>query len=710
MKFRILLVAVFGMFGGFALAQHENPCAADDVRNELWKQFPELEQANAEYENLLQSMNSFQRGDDDDDILPDSVEVVIPVVFHVIHEYGDENISDQRIYDAMEVLNNDFRLLNTDASQIIPEFQSIAADVKINFKLATLDPFGNPTNGINRYHSVETNIGDQFSKLNQWPRSRYLNVWVYKTFEGKPSTLGYSHYPIDVEGGRRYMDGVAVRSSTVGSFSRTLTHEVGHYLNLIHVWGGSNEPGVVCGDDGVDDTPLTKGWWTCADLYSRSCGDVDHIENKQNYMDYSNCPKMFTKGQATRMRNALKLEVSQRSNLWQESNLLASVPDGQEYDPVADFYVDDQANRNRLAVVMGSPIKFKNWSYRLQGTDITYTWTFQDADITTSNDVDPTVTFTSPGWKTVSLTVENNGRTNTVTKENFIWIAQDWPAFSGNVLFDFDDNPNYWVIQNPSNQPYQWQVTNGAGVHGSSAMFLNVSNPYTNPYQFSNEWFFEVRRGKVESAFVSQPIDLSYYTTNPIISFDYAVATEGLTVDEITESLEVYISRNGGVSWQRKLELSSIDLINNGSGWTNFIPGPTSVWTNVEIELAEVDKVPGALLKFVYIGSDKSNNIAIDNIRIDGSLSTISQEQNNLNIFPNPTSGDKGWNISYDASTWGGGTAELTDVSGRIINTINIPENQSEVNIKPGSNASNGIYFIKIVNKENIVQSKLILK
>ncbi len=105
---------------------------------------------------------------------------IIPIVFHIIHEYGSENISDAQVLDAMRILNQDYRKLNADTSIIVPTFQGIAADAQIEFRLAQLDPNGNCTNGIDRIYSSETNVGDDGSKLNYWNRARYLNVWVVK--------------------------------------------------------------------------------------------------------------------------------------------------------------------------------------------------------------------------------------------------------------------------------------------------------------------------------------------------------------------------------------------------------------------------------------------------------------------------------------------------------------------------------------------------
>lgn len=717
MKFKYLFsAAAFSCLSFFSFSQEIEPCSTGALTKMLWDENPEMEARYYEYEEQINALinQSIQRGGDDDDILPDDKVVTLPIVFHVLHEYGKENISEEQIYSQLRILNEDYRFVNTDQDEIVPAFQGIAGDAHIEFAMATIDPLGNPTNGIVRHFSNETNIGDGFSKLSQWPRSRYINVWIVRTINS--GAAGFSHYPTSVEGDGRYQDGVVILNTYLGDTgtsspytARALTHEIGHYLNLAHLWGSTNDPGVACGDDGVDDTPITTGWNNCNDVYGATCNN--EIDNIQNYMEYAYCQRMFTDGQIKRMRNALRLDVSNRVNLWQDENLAISIPEGMEYDPDADFYVDYVTNKDRLVALVGDDVKFRNWTDKLSGNNNeTYTWTFEDGSVATSNDVNPTVSFTSPGWKTVSLKVEDNGRENTVTKENFIWISPNWPVFSGNIQFDFNDNPDYWIVQNPAHVVYEWQVKPDAGVNGSGGIYLNTSDPYTNPTLFSNEYFHNERRGGVKSAFVSQPMDLSYYTGSATVSFDIACATDATKSEDIKEQLEVFTSVDGGKTWQLRKKVTGTQLVNNGSGWDSFYPGNTTIWSNISFEIPNSNLNSKTFLRFVYTGSDKSNNIAIDNIEVQGTLGTDAlQKESKLTVYPNPSDAAQGWNINYDASEWGGASVQLTDVSGRLVSESVLPVNQSEFNIKPGSNASQGVYFLRISNKERVSQSKLIL-
>jgi hypothetical protein len=226
----------------------------------------------------------------------------IPVVVHVLYNNSTENISDAQILSQITVLNEDFRRTNADADNV----WSQAADSEIEFCMATSDPSGNPTNGITRTSTNTTAFGtnDQM-KFNSsggkdaWPAGDYLNVWVCDISGG---ILGYAQFP----GGSASTDGVVIDYQyfgTIGTASapfdlgRTATHEVGHWLNLRHIWGD----GPCSADDFVTDTPSSDAAnYGCA-LGHVSCSSTDMV---QNYMDYSDdaCMNLYTAGQKNRMR------------------------------------------------------------------------------------------------------------------------------------------------------------------------------------------------------------------------------------------------------------------------------------------------------------------------------------------------------------------------------------------------------------------------
>jgi hypothetical protein len=248
-----------------------------------------------------------------------------PVVFHIIHENGPENISDAQVKDALRILNEDFRKLNADFANTVASFKPIAADVEFQFCLATKDPNGNPTTGIDRIVSSTTNNAGDNARLNPWNTNNYLNIWIVKSV-GTSGSSGYTYYPTNTIG--KSTDGVMLKHNFCGSigtvtnprYQHNITHEVGHYFDLRHIFEGGSTS--TCGDDGITDTPKSKMHdYTCP-TNDQSCVS-GQAQNMNNYMDYSFCYTMFTEGQKTRMRNSL-VNFNSRKNQWTTANLVAT--------------------------------------------------------------------------------------------------------------------------------------------------------------------------------------------------------------------------------------------------------------------------------------------------------------------------------------------------------------------------------------------------
>ena len=345
--------------------------------------------------------------------------VTIPVVFHVLYNTDAENISEAQIMSQLDILNEDFRRLNADQDDVWAQ----AADTQIEFCLASQDPQGNPTDGILRVPTNVTSFGtnDAMKFASQggsdaWPASDYMNFWVCDLGS---SLLGYAQFP----GGPANTDGIVCNYTATGNtgtasapfdLGRTATHEVGHYLNLRHIWGDGG-----CGaSDFVDDTPDSDGPnYGCA-LGSAACGTTDMV---QNYMDYSDdaCMNLFTQGQSDRM-NALFAPGGARASLVNSPGCTPAVP---------DFALDAQA-QSVIAPVAGvcatsvTPvIRVRNngeqtltsldVSYSLDGVEIgTLTWTgalaYAESEDVTLDDIAP-----EDGNHTFSFTVSNpNGGTD----------------------------------------------------------------------------------------------------------------------------------------------------------------------------------------------------------------------------------------------------------------------------------------------------------
>ena len=244
--------------------------------------------------------------------------VTIPVVVHVVWNTTQENISDQQIFSQIDVLNADFRRTNIDAIMTPTVWTSIAADTEIEFCLATLDPNGTFTSGITRTQTSQTSFSIQADAMKStstggidpWDQDNYLNIWVCDLSGG---ILGYATPPSSFNNPD---DGVVIGYNYFGTLGtvqapynkgRTCTHEVGHWLNLDHLWGSGGN----CGNDNVNDTPTQEEEnYNCPAFphNANSCGTSNSSGDMfMNYMDYTNdgCMNFFTLGQKARMIAAI---------------------------------------------------------------------------------------------------------------------------------------------------------------------------------------------------------------------------------------------------------------------------------------------------------------------------------------------------------------------------------------------------------------------
>ncbi|MCS7028280.1 MAG: M43 family zinc metalloprotease [Bacteroidia bacterium] len=302
------------LFQGTSEAVHEpvppkRTCGTMELHRHLLKNDPEyaknIERIERYTQEYIKNAENFKS----------SSIITIPVVFHVVYENATENISNTRIMEQLDVLNQDFSKTNSDAGLVPTAFKSLHVDTEIRFCLATKDPNGNPTTGITRTPTTKSSFSITSNDVkysstggkDAWNTQKYLNIWICDLGS---SLLGYAQFP----GGDPATDGVVLNYRFVGKTGavapynkgRTGTHEVGHYLNLRHIWGDDSG----CSpDDFVADTPTQ-------DEESSGCPTFPLTDACQpsspgimfmNYMDYTDdaCMYMFTAGQKARMRAAL---------------------------------------------------------------------------------------------------------------------------------------------------------------------------------------------------------------------------------------------------------------------------------------------------------------------------------------------------------------------------------------------------------------------
>jgi PKD repeat protein len=645
MKKLLLAVALLSATFSTAIAQPEEHkhCFTTEKYQEALRKDPTVAQRMAQLEQFTQSWIANQAQQRSQGGL-----YIIPVVFHVLHNYGQENISDAQIIDAVRVMNEDFRLLNADTNLIIPQFKQIATDCQIEFRLATIDPNGNCTNGIDRIVTPLTENADDNSKLNPWPNNMYLNIWTAKSL-ANAGAAAYAYYP---GVSNPDVDGIISLSHYVGSIgtsnynnSRTLTHEAGHCLNLAHPWGSTNQPGVACGDDNVNDTPETQGWTSC--VLNGSVCNPPIIENVQNHMDYSYCTQMFTAGQAARMQAALNSFVGGRNNLWTPSNLAATgalVSPAPTCTPNADFYSSDQT------ACEGSTLTFYDLSWN--GSVTSRTWDFPGGTPSTSTDSAPTVTYPTAGIYNVTLTVSNGSGSDVLTKTNFIRISGAASTVAP-ITEDFSLAPSFpgtdGYVVNPDNGQ-TWNRVTTVGASGSES--VRIIN-YTNIAGQIDDW-------------ITPSYDFSNLTGVSLI-FKVANARRN---SSSTDQLKVDFSVNCGETWQPRYNKSGAALATAGVVSISFVPNSTQ-WRQETVTLpTAVNLKPNVRFRFRNI-SDRGNNTYLDDIQITGTLVNVDEiDETTLGyaLYPNPTAAAS--RVQFKLNKNSAVSLQVKDLTGRLVREV----------------------------------------
>ena len=693
-KMRIVLtfLAVIVMLS--ASAQEIRYCGQTQATEALFAKYPHLRHENEQSQTDFQAAyeerlaNRANRGGGDEEVY------IIPVVFHIIHDNGEENISDEQVYSAVEILNRDFAMENEDIEDVVDAFSDLPQPINIEFRLAKRDPQGNCTKGINRVESALTYQGDQDMKdLIQWPTDMYMNVWVCADAGG---AAGYTYLPANWLENSPQFDGIVLLHDYTGAIgtsntfrSRTLTHECGHWLNLPHLWGGSNTPGVAANcdmDDGIPDTPETIGWTSCT-LDGESCGSLDNV---QNYMEYSYCSRMFTTDQKERMRQAAESNTAFRNDLWQQSNLEATGVLEESILCAAEFRADQQI------VCQGTEIQFFDESFHgIQE----WNWDFGTFTVSgTDEEVhkNPIVMFDEPGVYDVTLTVSDGIDSIEETKEAFITVlpmdALDAPFVEG---FEAGIASETWFIENQHNN-VTWELTDVAAATGDQCVRIRNRN---NTIEYSRDYLTSSTMDLTGASFAT-------------ITYKYAYCNRP---DETDDRLRVNVSNNCGDSWVlREIHRGITDLPTADPQNAPFVPEGDE-WATGEATVDNPDyMVPGFRVQFdfegrfgnhVYLDDININVFTADNVTVLDLVSGIE-----MTLAPNPA--DAFASLSYNMPMDHDVTIVMHDSFGKLIDTMyNGPAQRGEnkLNINTAELAS-GVYLIRMQVGNEFISQRLIVR
>lgn len=633
----------------------------------------------------------------------------IPIVFHIM---GPQNISDQTIIDAVAQVNLDYSRRGADTSTIYSSFKSLYVDAEMVFVLAKRDPNGNCTNGIIR-HDNESIYWNQSggaynysgTGTNRWPREKYLNVYIvnciYSSQVSCPTTGGtyiggYTYLPGSSPSVNS--DAIVYRASELpGLSARALSHEIGHWFNLQHTFGSTNSPGSVCGDDGVTDTPPTKGVLSqCPASNANTCSGSGNLWNVQNFMDYSSCPKNFTQGQVTRMRTAAASGTAGRSTLWSAANLVATgISAGYTCAPVANF------TANKQNVCAGNSVTFTNDSEL--GASGSVAWTFEGGNPATSTANAPVVTYATPGTYSVQLVATNPNGTNTKTQTSYITVVQG----AGGVLvpnaYDFESGTLAGItVQNNNAGSVAWAINPSAGANNTSqSIFLN------NASQSSS--------GNHVDVFETQIYNMSN-TTNVTFSYYYAYAKK---VANQADSFKVQYSLDCGGTWSNVLGIPSVASMAAASGSvqaSSFTP-TAAQWKQVNISstlLTALANKPSVKFRFWFksdAAAGSSNNIYIDQINLSGTVGLNELEKSlDMMIYPNPTNASSTIDFIPGNSKL---KVSVCDIVGRVVeesDNFTMNGTRASYTINRAGSLAKGVYVISLYAGEQKISKKLIIE
>lgn len=686
-KTALLLICVTFYFCGFS--QDIESSKSSSIIEECGE-FKALEKMKREdpirYQKYLQSRVELE--EETEAYVPRSGTIyTIPVVFHVLHNYGSENVSDLQIQSALDILNRDFRRLNLDANSVYPPFLSLVSDVEIEFVFAKIAPNGECFDGITRTVSTETNNGDDgMSQVNTiidgndvfqgiWPHNKYLNIYVCKNIGGY---AGYTYKPngsSTATAGNMKYNGIFLKHNYCGSIgsssvyrSRTLTHEVGHWLNLSHVWGDGNSAGLDCGDDNVPDTPITKGFSFCptSPVDAKVC-DPNIVENYENYMDYTRCRKMFTLGQAARMRAAIINTTGGRNNIWTAANFLEVVDDGSPTS-LCDARIDAD-----------TPVLCEGASATFSVTGATepitsYSWTFPGGSPTTSTQENPTVTYSTPGTYDVTLIVSTSSGSKTLSNAEFISVQANrtvypLPISEGFVSTYFPPSAG-WTINNGGSASTWERSTHGTFPTVSSSANLKFDADGNN-------------NGDIDD--LNTPsFSLAGYGS-ATLTFDVAYRQFS---DNYTDKLEVLISTACGMPYEVVYSKENPDLQTEPDGFGYEDP---TTWRNETIDLTSYIGATEARVKFRGI-SGWGNQIYIDNINISGELmssivaSADTVCQNESVTYTSSATGAPSWSWDFGV---GASPATATGIGPHTVSYSNFGSKVVSLSIDGGATSTN---------------------
>ncbi len=653
---------------------------------------------------------------------------IIPVVVHVIHANGSENISDALINSTISEMNQYFAGTIPGIGGVRNVFKGVIADCEIQFRLAKKDPNGNCTNGIVRVYSPLTNRGNEMIKdLSSWDTKRYLNIWVCNSVIGSGNQVvgGYSFMPFG--GGLASKDGILVVASGFIS-NNTGAHEAGHWLGLYHPFDNSeNDSCSSIKNDEIDDTPPTyfvrsagssnsgRGYHCNDTAYNTCPGDKPDLPDQQeNVMDYfeGSCTSiMFTLQQKARMFYCIG---NFRKQLFSADNLIATGVNDLTPSPCAPIAAFDTKYQT---ICENGSVTFTDYSYNSPSIT-SWNWEFPGGNPSTATGKVPgAVIYAAKGSYPVKLTVTNSIGSHTVTYDNYITVLPG----SGNLNPGWATFADWWYENNWAAKGWRFEnnfssnkfVRSSVSYKNNASMML-PQDPYNRYYSLRSDF-----------SFISPSFNFSN-ATSPYVAFAFSFArgpgfynSSTSKYDPSSETLNLYTSTDCGKTWILRAAKSGANVSTIGdvqlSTSTNYVPSDKSKWTEVIFNGASFPKTANVMFR-ISLNYEGGNNFYLDNVRVgDGAVNGLSNDlASEINFFLNPNPFNTVTTLSYNLPQSEKVKITLFDILGKeTITLFNGQQNSGAQNIlidKFANNLNSGMYIVQMEVGNSRLTHKIVLE
>lgn len=640
--------------------------------------------------------------------LKTNADVTIPVVFHVVSN-RQSLITDAQILAQLDTINRDYAGTNASASRVPAHFRALFGQAGTQFCLAQRTPDERPTTGIERYNTSRANFDyttnlvkhSETGGADAWDPNRYLNIWICDLSGG---TLGYATFPDDGVPDEQgvVIDFGSLPGGSVAGYNagKTLTHELGHYFNLYHIWGDDN--GSCSGSDEVADTPnQTNSTSTCpTGIKTDNCTPTAPGVMYQNYMDYTsdNCLIMFTKGQVERMDASFQLsrltlassDACTPLNLKNKDASLKTItrPDQRicANSLTPQVVLVNRGSETLTSVTINAVID--------DGTVQTFRWTGSLATFAETTVNLPALSTVEGNHVLTIYTSNPNGAAdeNTVNDKlslSFIY----YEPFAAPVVESFESlfPPQGWDIVN-EDAGTTWEKTTSAAKSGTAS--VKISN-------FGNEAIGErdylrapaVNIAGADSAFVSFQLAAATYTNSTV---------QG----NVWDTLQVMISTDCGQTYTSVYKKWGPSLITrNAATRTAFTPN-VNEWRSEQINISNYISQGEVLIAFLNTNGNE-NDIFLDDINIRTVTVNPNLKEAGFLVTPNPTSGQI--SVQFYPHPEGLQSVSVYNVSGQKIAERKITgEVSSNVYDFDLTNFASGLYIVKAALEDRVLTKKVV--